>query len=107
LGEQHRGLLRDDGSSRLEFAVNHTEMTQNVVNEAADALLVSGERPTPERVRAYIGTGTSDVISGLLDAWWESLGSRFLAREVECRTLRAVITELEEELARLKGRASR
>jgi hypothetical protein len=49
------------------------------VAEAADMLLVAGERPSPDRVRALIGTGSHEVIAGLLDVWWEDLGRRIIA----------------------------
>ena len=42
-------------------------------------LLVAGERPSPDRVRALIGTGSHDVIAGFLDVWWEDLGRRIIA----------------------------
>lgn len=42
-------------------------------------LLVAGERPSPDRVRALIGTGSHEVIAGLLDVWWEDLGRRIIA----------------------------
>ena len=54
-------------------------VTQAAVAEAADTLLVAGERPSPDRVRALIGTGSHDVIAGLLDVWWEDLGRRIIA----------------------------
>lgn len=54
-------------------------MTPAAVAEAADMLLVAGERPSPDRVRALIGTGSHDVIAGFLDAWWEDLGRRIIA----------------------------
>src|SRR5690348_5542087 len=54
-------------------------VTQAAVAEAADMLLVAGERPTPDRVRALIGTGSHDVIEGFLDVWWEDLGRRIIA----------------------------
>jgi hypothetical protein len=56
-----------------------TGVTQADVAEAADMLLVAGERPSPDRVRALIGTGSHDVVAGLLDAWWEDLGRRIIA----------------------------
>ncbi|MCX7513090.1 DNA-binding protein [Frateuria sp. STR12] len=54
-------------------------MTQAAVAEAADTLLVAGERPSPDRVRALIGTGSHEVIAGFLDVWWEGLGRRIIA----------------------------
>ncbi|UGB47253.1 DNA-binding protein [Frateuria edaphi] len=56
----------------------HSGVTQADVAEAADMLLVAGERPSPDRVRALIGTGSHDVVAGLLDAWWEDLGRRII-----------------------------
>jgi hypothetical protein len=54
-------------------------VTPAAVAEAADMLLVAGERPSPDRVRALIGTGSHDVIAGFLDVWWEDLGRRIIA----------------------------
>lgn len=54
-------------------------VTQAAVAEAADMLLVGGERPTPDRVRASIGAGSHDLIAGFLDVWWEDLGRRIVA----------------------------
>jgi hypothetical protein len=54
-------------------------VTQTAVAEAADTLLVAGERPSPDRVRALIGTGSHDVVAGFLDVWWEGLGKRIIA----------------------------
>ncbi len=46
------------------------------VNRAADALLRQGERPTIERVRAKLGTGSPNTINPLLDVWWKKLSQR-------------------------------
>ena len=43
---------------------------------AADALLLEGERPTIERVRAKLGRGSPNTVSPYLDAWFASLGAR-------------------------------
>lgn len=58
---------------------DHSGVTQAAVAEAADTLLVGGERPSPDRVRALIGTGSHEVIAGFLDVWWEDLGRRIIA----------------------------
>jgi len=47
------------------------------VEEAAIALLRSGERPTTEKVRKRIGRGSPNNIAPLLDAWWERLFEKF------------------------------
>lgn len=57
----------------------HSGVTPAAVAEAADTLLVAGERPSPDRVRALIGTGSHDAITGFLDVWWEDLGRRIIA----------------------------
>ena len=46
------------------------------VHRAADALLREGERPTIEKVRAKLGTGSPNTINPLLDAWWHTLSQR-------------------------------
>jgi hypothetical protein len=46
------------------------------VDQAADALLREGERPTIEKIRARIGRGSPNTINPLLDAWWKRLASR-------------------------------
>jgi hypothetical protein len=43
---------------------------------AADALLRAGERPTIEKVREKLGTGSPNTINPLLDAWWKRLSAR-------------------------------
>jgi hypothetical protein len=44
--------------------------------EAADALLVAGQRPTIERVRQKIGRGSPNTVSPMLDTWFKDLGAR-------------------------------
>ena len=51
-------------------------ITQIDVDRAADALLQAGERPTIERVRQFLGTGSPNTVTRLLDIWWQGLGSR-------------------------------
>jgi hypothetical protein len=46
------------------------------VERAADALLRQGSRPTIEKVRAEVGSGSPNTINPLLDAWWQRLASR-------------------------------
>lgn len=62
--------------------MNDSGLTQAAVTEAADTLLVAGERPSPDRVRAVIGTGSHDVIAGFLDVWWQDLGRRIIAPSI-------------------------
>lgn len=58
-------------------------ITQAHVNDAADALLRAGERPTIERVRQALGTGSPNTVMRLLDAWWGALGQRLASHEAK------------------------
>ena len=51
-------------------------ITELDVHGAADALVAKGERPTVERVRAHLGTGSPNTVTRCLETWWQSLGSR-------------------------------
>lgn len=55
-------------------------ITQAQVNQAADALLRGGERPTIERVRQALGTGSPNTLVRLLEEWWSDLGRRLDAQ---------------------------
>lgn len=51
-------------------------VSQSDVWSAADALLKRGEKPTIEKVRLEIGSGSPNTVSPLLDSWFAALGSR-------------------------------
>lgn len=51
-------------------------ITQDHVSKVADNLLLAGERPTIERVRQALGTGSPNTVNRLLDIWWIDLGQR-------------------------------
>jgi Plasmid replication region DNA-binding N-term len=46
------------------------------VEQAAEALLRAGERPTIEKVRKRLGSGSPNTINPLLDTWWKKIGGR-------------------------------
>ena len=46
------------------------------VAQAADALLRNKERPTVERIRARLGSGSPNTIGPMLDEWWGRLAGR-------------------------------
>ena len=48
--------------------------------EAADALLQEGLRPTIERVRHKIGSGSPNTVSPMLERWFATLGKRLDGR---------------------------
>lgn len=43
---------------------------------AADAIVAAGERPTIEKVRQKIGSGSPNTVSPMLDAWYKTLPAR-------------------------------
>ncbi len=51
-------------------------VTAGDVERAADALLPEVQRPTIERVREKLGTGSPNTINPRLDAWWKKLAAR-------------------------------
>ncbi|APG05612.1 hypothetical protein BJI69_18015 [Luteibacter rhizovicinus DSM 16549] len=51
-------------------------ITENGVHQAADALVAAGERPTVERIRAHLGTGSPNTVTRWLETWWNGLGAR-------------------------------
>jgi hypothetical protein len=55
-------------------------ITQEQVNGAIDALVAAGERPTIERIRAELGTGSPNTVNRMLDVWWEQLAHRLAHR---------------------------
>lgn len=54
-------------------------ITQSDVDKAADVLLLRGERPTVDRIRQHLGTGSPNTVTRMLDVWWKSLGARLSA----------------------------
>lgn len=55
---------------------------QSQVWAAADELLHAGQRPTIERVRQKLGSGSPNTVSPMLEAWFASLGSRLRGSEI-------------------------
>lgn len=51
-------------------------ITELDVHQAADELLGTGDRPTVEKVRARLGTGSPNTVTRWLDTWWKALGAR-------------------------------
>jgi len=55
-------------------------ITQAQVNDAADALLQRGQRPTLDKLRAELGTGSPNTITRMVDVWWAGLAERLAAQ---------------------------
>lgn len=58
-------------------------ITEAQVHAAADALVAAGERPTVERIRAFLGTGSPNTVTRWLDTWWQRLGARLTAQQTK------------------------
>lgn len=73
-------------------------ITEAQVHAAADTLVTAGERPTVERIRAHLGTGSPNTVTRLLDTWWQTLGTRLTAHQAV-----ASIPDVPAEIAVLAG----
>src|SRR5580698_2553022 len=73
-------------------------ITARDVAAAADALLRAGERPTIEKVRAKIGSGSPNTINPLLDAWWQTIGARLDSGPAALHRLPEPIAHIAEAL---------
>ncbi|WP_449301670.1 DNA-binding protein [Pseudoxanthomonas mexicana] len=58
-------------------------ITETDVHTAADALVAAGERPTVDRIRAHLGTGSPNTVTRWLETWWQALASRLQAHTVQ------------------------
>lgn len=56
-------------------------ITESDVHTAADELVAAGERPTVERIRAHLGTGSPNTVTRWLNTWWRGLGPRLEAQQ--------------------------
>lgn len=55
-------------------------ITETDVHTAADEVVAAGERPTVERIRAHLGTGSPNTVTRWLETWWKTLGGRLQAQ---------------------------
>lgn len=58
-------------------------ITESDVHTAADAIVNAGERPTVERIRAHLGTGSPNTVTRWLETWWQGLGQRLQAQQAK------------------------
>lgn len=56
-------------------------ITQDQVNAAIDTLVAAGERPTIERVRVKLGTGSPNTLTRMLEVWWSQLHERLTRQQ--------------------------
>jgi Plasmid replication region DNA-binding N-term len=70
------GIMAETSDPASRYGAPERGIAAADVERAADALLRRGSRPTIEKVRAEIGSGSPNTINPLLDAWWQRLASR-------------------------------
>jgi Plasmid replication region DNA-binding N-term len=80
------------------YATPSRGIRRSDVNQAADALLRSGERPSVEKIRAKIGSGSPNTVNPMLDAWWKTLGSRLDSGPAALHRLPESIAHIAEAL---------
>jgi len=51
-------------------------ITQDQVSQAADAIVATGERPTVEKIRNHLGTGSPNTVTRMLEGWRQGLSER-------------------------------
>ena len=69
-------------------------ITESDVHTAADELVANGERPTVERIRAHLGTGSPNTVTRWLETWWKNLGIRLQPKRPDLKDAPAVLAEL-------------
>ncbi|WP_394694821.1 DNA-binding protein [Pseudoxanthomonas japonensis] len=73
-------------------------ITETDVHTAADELVAAGERPTVDRIRAHLGTGSPNTVTRHLDTWWQGLGRRLHTQQV-----RLAVPDAPDAVATLAG----
>ncbi len=69
-------------------------ITESDVHTAADELVAKGERPTVERIRAHLGTGSPNTVTRWLETWWNRLGTRLQRARSDLEGAPVVLAEL-------------
>ena len=58
-------------------------ITETDVHTAADELVAAGERPTVDRIRAHLGTGSPNTVTRWLETWWRALAPRLQVHDAQ------------------------
>jgi len=69
-------------------------ITESDVHTAADELVASGERPTVERIRGHLGTGSPNTVTRWLETWWKNLGTRLQPERPDLKDAPAALAEI-------------
>lgn len=73
-------------------------ITESDVHTTADEIVAAGERPTVERIRTHLGTGSPNTVTRWLETWWQGLGQRLQAQQT-----RLALPEAPDAVAALAG----
>lgn len=90
--------MKEVTSIPLFYGSRRRGVTSADVERAADQVLRTGERPTVERIRANLGTGSPNTINPLLDAWWKRLANRLDAGPAALHRLPEGVAHVAESL---------
>ncbi|KAF1017125.1 MAG: hypothetical protein GAK31_00384 [Stenotrophomonas maltophilia] len=69
-------------------------ITESDIHTAADELVAKGERPTVERIRTHLGTGSPNTVTRWLETWWNRPGTRLQPRRPDFDDAPDVLAEL-------------
>lgn len=82
------------GRAAAQEIVQWLVASRNWTCTAADALVAKGERPTVERVRAHLDTGSPNTATRLLETLWEILGCQIHPESPGLKDAPAVLGKL-------------
>jgi hypothetical protein len=71
VGIESSGQRADRGDTEMPKGI-----AQEQVNAAADALVAAGDKPTVEKIRQVLGTGSPNTVMRMLEVWRGSLAER-------------------------------
>ncbi|MBB1062071.1 DNA-binding protein [Marilutibacter spongiae] len=73
-------------------------ITETDVHTAADEIVRAGERPTVERIRVRLGTGSPNTVTRWLETWWQGMG-----RRLDGHAAQLAVPDAPEAVARAAG----
>src|SRR5882672_3725665 len=94
----HRSLDSIGRTRQYRYGQTPRGVSASDVERAADALLRAGERPTIEKVREKLGSGSPNTINPLLDQWWKRLSARLDAGPAALHRLPESVAHVAEAL---------
>ena len=90
--------MTESADPRPRLAPPTRGVRQADVSHAADALLRAGSRPTVEKIRLRLGSGSPNTIGPLLDIWWKHLSARLDSGPAALHRLPETVAHVAEAL---------